>query len=51
MSSAGRAQSKLDDPIGVIGEFLTYTRGEDATESEAKVVKDVLDQPVLEDSS
>ncbi|ABI93346.1 exonuclease SbcCD subunit D (plasmid) [Roseobacter denitrificans] len=50
MSSAGRAQSKLDDPVGVIGEFLTYVRGEGATEREEGVVKGVLDRPVLEDA-
>lgn len=51
MSSAGRALSKLDDPVGVIGEFLTYVRGEDVTERETEVVKTVLDQPALEDMS
>lgn len=51
VSSAGRAQSKLDDPIGVIGEFLTYVRGEGATEREEGVVKGVLDRPVLEDAT
>lgn len=49
MSGAGRAQSKLDDPVGVIGEFLTYVRGEEAREREVEVVKNVLDRPVLED--
>ncbi len=51
MSSAGRALSKLDDPVGVIGEFLTYVRGEDVTERETEVVKTVLDRPALEDMS
>lgn len=51
MSSSGRAMSKLDDPIGVIGEFLTYVRGEDVTERETEVVKTVLDRPALEDMS
>ncbi len=51
MSGAGRALSKLDDPVGVIGEFLTYVRGEDVTERETEVVKTVLDRPVLEDMS
>ena len=51
MSSAGRAQSRLDDPVGVIDEFLTYVRGEAATERETEVVKAVLDQPVLEDAT
>lgn len=50
MSSAGRAQSKLDDPIGVIGEFLEYVRGEGSTDQELKVTKEVLDQPILEDT-
>lgn len=49
MSSAGRAQSKLDDPMGVIGEFLTYVRGDGASDREANVVKTILDQPVRED--
>lgn len=51
MNSAGRALSKLDDPVGVIGEFLTYVRGEDVTERETEVVKTVLDRPALEDMS
>lgn len=51
MTSAGRAESKLDDPIGVIGEFLTYVRGEDASEKELEVTKNVLDRPKLEDIS
>jgi len=51
MNSAGRALSKLDDPVGVIGEFLTYVRGEDVTERETEVVKAVLDRPELEDMS
>nr|WP_279391834.1 exonuclease SbcCD subunit D C-terminal domain-containing protein [Shimia aestuarii] len=50
MSSAGRAQSKLDDPIGVIGEFLEYVRGEGSTDQELEVTKEVLDQPILEDT-
>lgn len=49
MNSAGRAQSRLDDPIGVIGEFMDYVRGEGATAQELEVIKEVLDQPVLED--
>lgn len=47
--SAGRAHSKLDDPVGVIGEFLTYVRGDGASGSEENVVKAILDQPVMED--
>ncbi|MCP4318633.1 MAG: exonuclease SbcCD subunit D [Hyphomicrobiales bacterium] len=49
MNSAGRAQSKLDDPMSVIGEFLTYVRGDRATSQELEVMKTILDQPVLED--
>ena len=48
MTSAGRATSKLDDPIGVIGEFLEYVRGEGASETELGVTKAVLDGPVME---
>ena len=48
--TAGRAQSKLDDPIGVIGEFLEYVRGEGSTDQELEVTKEVLDQPILEDT-
>lgn len=51
MSSTGRALSKLDNPIGVIGEFLTYVRGDDVTEREAEVVKNVLDRPAMEQVS
>lgn len=49
MTSAGRATSKLEDPIGVIGEFLDYVRGEGASEAELTVTKDVLDGPVMEE--
>ncbi|MEM6899914.1 MAG: exonuclease SbcCD subunit D [Pseudomonadota bacterium] len=49
MTSAGRATSKLEDPIGVIGEFLAYVRGEGASETELTVTKDVLDEPVMEE--
>ena len=51
MSSAGRALSKLNDPVGVIGEFLTYVRNEGVTEREVAVVKNVLDRPAMEDVS
>lgn len=51
MSSAGRALSKLDDPVGVIGEFLTYVRNESVTEREEAVLKNVLDRPAMEDVS
>lgn len=49
MASAGRAQSRLDDPIGVIGEFLEYVRGEGASARELNVTKEVLDRPVMEE--
>ncbi len=48
-ASAGRAQSKLDDPTGVIEEFLIYVRGEGAGEDEDVVMKAILDKPKLED--
>lgn len=51
MNSTGRALSKLDDPVGVIGEFLSYVRGESVTEREEEVVKNVLDRPAMEEIS
>lgn len=47
-ASAGRAHSKLDDPLGVIEEFVKFVRDENLTEAEAGVVADLIDQPVSE---
>lgn len=48
-STAGRAQSKLDDPVGVISEFVAYVRGEKPSESEQGVVVKLLDEPIREE--
>ena len=48
LASAGRANSKLDDPMGVIGEFVEFVRGEKPNEAETKVVTQLLDQPTRE---
>jgi exonuclease SbcD len=47
-ASAGRAHSKLDDPMGVIKEFVEFVRGEKPNEAETGVVADYIDQPVRE---
>lgn len=47
-ASAGRAHSKLDDPMGVIGEFVEFVRGEKANEAELNVVTQLIDKPVRE---
>lgn len=47
-ASAGRAHSKLDDPMGVIGEFVEFVRGEKTNEVETSVVAQLIDQPVRE---
>ena len=47
-ATAGRAQSKLDDPMGVIGEFVEFVRGEKPNEAETGVVTQLIDQPVRE---
>lgn len=47
-AGAGRAQSKLDDPMGVIGEFVEFVRDEKLNESETSVVTQLIDQPVRE---
>lgn len=39
----GRAQSKLSNPKGVIGEFLAHVRGESASDPEEGVIKEVLE--------
>jgi len=49
ISTAGRAQSKLDDPVSVIGEFVAYVRGETPSDLEQGVVTQMLDEPVRED--
>lgn len=45
---AGRANSKLDDPMGVIGEFVEFVRGDNPNEAETGVVSSLIDQPVRE---
>ena len=45
-ASAGRASSKLDDPMGVIGEFVEFVRGDKLNEAETGVVGHLIDQPV-----
>lgn len=48
-ASAGRAHSKLDDPMGVISEFVEFVRGEKPNEAETGVVTKIVDQPVREE--
>ena len=38
----GTAQIKINDPIDVIGDFLTHVRGEPASEVEAKLLGSAL---------
>ena len=40
--SLGTAQIKINDPIDVIGDFLTHVRGEPASEVEAKLLGSAL---------
>ena len=47
-ASAGRAHSKLDDPMGVIEEFVEFVRGEKPNDAETDVVTQLIDQPVRE---
>jgi exonuclease SbcD len=47
-AGAGRANSKLDDPMGVIGEFVEFVRGDKPNEAETGVVSSLIDQPVRE---
>lgn len=47
-ASAGRAHSKLDNPMGVIEEFVEFVRGEKPSEAETDVVTHLIDQPVRE---
>jgi len=49
ISAAGRAQSKLDDPVSVIDEFVAYVRGEKPSDIEQGVVTQLLDEPVREE--
>jgi len=49
ISAAGRAQSKLDDPVSVIGEFVAYVRGEKPNDIEQGVVTQLIDEPVREE--
>lgn len=48
-ASAGRAHSKLDDPMGVIEEFVEFVRGDKPNEAETGVVANFIDQPVREE--
>lgn len=48
-ASAGRAHSKLDDPMGVISEFVEFVRGEKPNEAETAVVTQIVDQPAQEE--
>lgn len=47
-ASAGRAHSKLEDPMGVIEEFVEFVRGEKPNDAETGVVSQLIDQPVRE---
>ena len=47
-ASAGRAHSKLDNPMGVIEEFVEFVRGEKPNKAETGVVTRLIDQPVRE---
>lgn len=49
ISAAGRAQSKLDDPVNVIAEFIDYVRGEKPNEIERSVVAKLIDEPIREE--
>lgn len=42
LTGAGRAQSKLDDPLGVITEFIEFVRGDAPSEAETGVVTDLI---------
>lgn len=48
-ASAGRAQSKLTDPVGVIEEFVEFVRGEKTSEAENDIVTGLIDQPEREE--
>lgn len=47
-ASAGRAHSKLDDPTGVIEEFMEFVRGEKPNEAEAALITQLIDHPLRE---
>lgn len=49
ITASGRAHSKLDDPISVIAEFVTYVRGEKPTAVEQDVIAQLIDEPVREE--
>lgn len=49
ITTAGRAQSKLDDPVGVVSEFVAYVRGEEPSDAEHRVVTQLLNEPVREE--
>jgi len=40
----GGSQAKLDDPVAVVGEFLSQVRDEDGTDDEMAVVTSALKQ-------
>ncbi len=48
-ANAGRAQSKLSDPVGVIEEFVEFVRGEKPSEAENSIVTGLIDQPEREE--
>lgn len=49
ISTAGRAQSKLDDPVSVIAEFVDYVRGEIPSKTEQDVIAQLIDEPIREE--
>ena len=49
MQVPASAHSKLDDPMGVISEFVEFVRGEKPNEAETAVVTQIVDQPVREE--
>ncbi|WP_027997230.1 exonuclease SbcCD subunit D [Sinorhizobium arboris] len=40
----GSSQARLDDPVAVVGEFLSQVRGEDGTDDEMALVSSALEQ-------
>lgn len=49
IAAAGRAQSKLDDPVSVIAEFVAFVRGDGPSEVERDVVLQCIDDRVREE--
>lgn len=47
-TGTGKAHSKLDDPMGVIGEFIDFVRGEKPNEDEMKVITKLIDESIKE---